>query len=438
MASLKKTFFFIVFLSLICGGAIAGWLLFKDQQGPIVAVDKENARVNKNSTVTISLHDVTSELKNLSIAVRKNSKTIPLYSTDFELGKKSITLNVPLANADVSDGAFEMIVTATDTSLAAFGKGNTTRKVISMRMDNTPPSIAIKSLPPNIWQGGTGVIAYTVSEPVDTSGVKVNDLFFPGYKQADGTYICLFAFPHDIDKKEYNPTAYAMDIAGNVYNQPFSINPLSRKFRHDKIRLSDRFLNTKMPAFAKDTPNAKTNLERFLVVNKQIRKENRAALIKIGRQTSSSILWKSKFLRFPNSATRAGFGDRRSYMYNGEVIDQQTHLGLDLASRKQSPIPAANKGTVVYTGNLGIYGNVVIVDHGLGLQTLYAHMTEIRTSVGSVVNQGDVIGISGSTGMSGGDHLHFGVIVSGIPVTPVEWFDPRWIQYNITDRLNFK
>ncbi|MCT4534896.1 M23 family metallopeptidase [Halodesulfovibrio sp.] len=437
MASLKKTFFFIIFLSFICSGAILGWLLFKDQQGPIIAVDKENARVNKNSTVTLSLHDVTSNLKNLSIAVRKNSKTIPLYATNFPQGKKSITLSVPLANAAVSDGSFEMLITATDTSLAAFGKGNTTRKIVVMRMDNTPPSITVKSLPPNIWQGGTGVIAYTISEPVNTSGVKVNDMFFPGYKQADGTYISFFAFPQSIDKKDFNPTAYAMDIAGNVYDQPFSINPLSRKFRHDKIRLSDRFLNSQMSAFAKDTPQATTNLERFLIVNRQIRKKNRDSLVKIGRQTSSSILWQGKFLRFPNSATRAGFGDRRSYMYNGEVIDQQTHLGLDLASRKQSPIPAANKGTVVFAGNLGIYGNVVIIDHGLGLQTLYAHMTEIRTTVGSVVNQGDILGISGSTGMSGGDHLHFGVIVSGIPVTPIEWFDHRWIQYNITDKLNF-
>ncbi|OBQ46026.1 peptidoglycan DD-metalloendopeptidase family protein [Halodesulfovibrio spirochaetisodalis] len=438
MASLKKTFFFIIFLSLICGGAIAGWLLFKDQQGPIVAVDKEDARVNKKSTVTLSLHDVTSELKNLSIAVRKNSKTIPLYSTTFEPGTQSVTLEVPLANADVSDGAFEMLITATDTSLAAFGKGNTTRKVITMRMDNTPPSITVKSLPPNIWQGGAGVIAYTISEPVEASGVMVDDVFFPGYKQSDGTYFCFFAFPHYIDRKDYTPRAFAEDVAGNVYDQPFSINPLPRKFRNDKIRLSDRFLNSQMPAFSKDTPEATSNLERFLIVNRKIRKENRDALVNIGRQTSSSILWQDKFIRFPNSATRAGFGDRRSYMYDGKVIDQQTHLGLDLASRKQSPIPAANKGTVVYAGNLGIYGNVVIIDHGLGLQTLYAHMTEIKTTVGSVINTGDIIGISGSTGMSGGDHLHFGVIISGIPVTPIEWFDHRWIQYNVTDKLNFK
>ncbi|MCG8529130.1 MAG: M23 family metallopeptidase [Desulfovibrionales bacterium] len=438
MASLKKTFFFIIFLSLICGGAIAGWLLFKDQQGPIIAIDKENARVNKSSSITLSLHDVTSDLKKVSIAVRKNSTNIPLIDKNFAAGKKSETLVIPLSKADISDGTFELIISATDTSFTAFGKGNTTRKNISLRMDNTPPSITVKSLPPNIWQGGTGVIAYAVSEPVEESGVKVKDLFFPGYKQPDGTFICFFAFPHNIKKTEFVPTAYARDIAGNVYNQPFSVNALSRKFRNDKIRLSDRFLNSQMPAFATQTPTAASNLERFLIVNKQVRKANRAKLVEISRQTSSSLLWKDKFLRFPNSATRAGFGDHRSYLYNGKTIDEQTHLGLDLASRKQSPIPSANKGTVVFAGNLGIYGNVVIVDHGLGLQTLYAHMTAIKTTIGSIVNKGDILGITGSTGMSGGDHLHFGVIVSGTPVTPIEWFDPRWIQYNITDRLNYK
>lgn len=438
MASLKKTFFFIIFLSIICGGAIAGWLLFKDQQGPIVTVDKEDARVNQNSSITISMHDITSDLKNYSIAVRKNSKTIPLVSETFGPGEKSASISIPLKRAELSDGVFELIITATDSSLAAFGKGNTTRKVVPLRMDNTPPSVTIKSLPPNIWQGGAGVLVYTISEPIESTGVKVDDHFFPGYKQADETYICFFAFPHDIERNDYSPTIYALDVAGNSYNQPFSMNPLPRKFRRDKIRLSDRFLNSKMPAFVKDTPEAANNLERFLIVNRKIREANREALLNIGRQTSSSILWKDDFMPLPNSANRAGYGDQRSYMYDGKIVDKQTHLGLDLASRKRAPVPAANKGTVVFAGELGIYGKLIVVDHGLGLQSLYSHLSEIQTTVGTPVNRGDILGLTGATGMAGGDHLHFGVIISGVPVTPIEWFDARWIQYNITDRLNYK
>jgi murein DD-endopeptidase MepM/ murein hydrolase activator NlpD len=124
------------------------------------------------------------------------------------------------------------------------------------------------------------------------------------------------------------------------------------------------------------------------------------------------------------------------YVYRGEVVDEQTHLGIDLASVARAQVPAANAGHVVYADWLGIYGQVVIIDHGLGLQTLYAHLSQIQVQQGDRVTKGQIIGRTGSTGLAGGDHLHFGMVISGVPVNPVEWWDASWLSNNISAKLN--
>jgi murein DD-endopeptidase MepM/ murein hydrolase activator NlpD len=98
-------------------------------------------------------------------------------------------------------------------------------------------------------------------------------------------------------------------------------------------------------------------------------------------------------------------------------------------------VHAANRGTVVFADYLGIYGNTVILDHGQGVFTLYSHLSELGAAVGELKDKGAVIGLTGTTGMAGGDHLHFSVLINGVFVTPIEWWDPQWLQLNIDDIL---
>ena len=131
----------------------------------------------------------------------------------------------------------------------------------------------------------------------------------------------------------------------------------------------------------------------------------------------------------------SNFAEMRTYLYGGREIDKQVHYGYDLASTRQSSVPAANRGAVVFAGPLTIYGNTVIVDHGLGLQTLYAHLSSIEVKVGDVVARGQELGRTGATGLAMGDHLHFEVLVNGVSVTPLEWWDAKWIRDHITKPL---
>jgi murein DD-endopeptidase MepM/ murein hydrolase activator NlpD len=136
-----------------------------------------------------------------------------------------------------------------------------------------------------------------------------------------------------------------------------------------------------------------------------------------------------------NSKVEASFADHRAYVYHGQVVDQQDHVGFDLAATAHTPVIAANDGVAVFAGFFGIYGNAVVLDHGFGLQSLYGHLSSIAVKVGDSINRGQVIGRSGQTGLAGGDHLHFAVLVDGIPVNPTEWWDPHWIHDRIEAKL---
>ena len=147
------------------------------------------------------------------------------------------------------------------------------------------------------------------------------------------------------------------------------------------------------------------------------------------------MLWKEPFRQLANSKVESGFADHRAYLYNDNEIDQQVHLGFDLASTRNAAILSANSGTVVYADYLGIFGNCVVIDHGMGLQSLYAHLSSINVSKGHYVEQNQELGRSGQTGLAGGDHLHFTMLLHGYPVNPIEWWDPNWIEDRILLKL---
>ncbi len=94
-------------------------------------------------------------------------------------------------------------------------------------------------------------------------------------------------------------------------------------------------------------PDDISNLERYVRINNEVRISNEKTLLEIGKNTSPTMLWSGAFKRLPGSASKASFGDQRTYMHNGTKIDEQTHMGQDLASVAHAPIPAANDGKVV-------------------------------------------------------------------------------------------
>jgi murein DD-endopeptidase MepM/ murein hydrolase activator NlpD len=176
-------------------------------------------------------------------------------------------------------------------------------------------------------------------------------------------------------------------------------------------------------------------LSSFLSINRDLRKQNNTTIAALAKKSEPKLLWQGPFRQLSNTAVEAGFADQRTYTYKGKAVDQQTHLGFDLASTTAAPVEAANQGKVVFAGWLGIYGNCVILDHGMGLQSLYAHLSSIEAKVGDTVSTNGRLGRSGTTGLAGGDHLHFTMLLGGNPVTAVDWWSSKWIQDRITRKL---
>ncbi len=168
-------------------------------------------------------------------------------------------------------------------------------------------------------------------------------------------------------------------------------------------------------------------LGAYLEVNRNLRRANHELFQKISSHSNPQPLWSGAFRRF-SGKPMARFGDRRTYLYQNKAVDQQTHLGEDLASLVNSPVYAGNNGVVVYAEPLGIYGQTVILDHGLGVFSSYSHLSQIDVKVGDKVDKGAVLGRTGTTGLAAGDHLHFAINLQGEFVDPLEWWDPHWLK----------
>jgi hypothetical protein len=432
--SSKLSIFLTGILVLILVGGC--FLLFQDTDAPEITLSHTAENISPDLPITVTITDAASPVKRVAVVVRYNENEVPVLSQVFTDGSREQKVTFTLAGTGLKNGdAFDLEITAVDASFGGFGFGNKNKIITPMRLDNTPPRISIKSSTPYVRKGGSACVVYSLSKEVQQTGVKVNDYFFPGFRQESGDYLCFFAFPYNLDSKDFNPQLVALDRAGNLRISDLPVTRMNRQFKEDTIVITQGFLDGKAAEFEAMFPGDMSDLERFLKINRQVRRENALALLEIGKITVPEVLWRGSFLRLPRAAPRAGFADFRTFLWEGKAIDEQVHLGFDLASLKQAPVPAANFGNVVYADYLGIYGNVVIIDHGLGLQSLYSHLTDINVEVGQPVNRGDIIGTTGATGMAGGDHLHFGILLSGLEVTPLEWLDDKWIKDNVVDRI---
>jgi murein DD-endopeptidase MepM/ murein hydrolase activator NlpD len=248
----------------------------------------------------------------------------------------------------------------------------------------------------------------------------------------EGQRFCLFAFPWDVPADAV-PLVYATNPAGQEVTGRFWVKLFPKKFRQRELDLSDAFLEKAVNDI--EPGGAGEKLQRFLHINREVRRQNNQTLADLRNQTEARFLWDPPFQQLSNSKVEAFFADVRTYKYEGKKVDEQVHLGFDLSKVKEAPVVASNTGKVVYADRLGIYGNCVVLDHGFGLQSIYAHMSHIGVKKGQTVQRGGELGRSGSTGLAGGDHLHFSMQIDGVQVNPVEWWDPHWIKDRILSKM---
>jgi hypothetical protein len=426
------------------------WVLAAIFEGekPLGQLEPLPEYLSKSTDFRITASDQKRGLRALTVKVKQQGPSITILKKDYPYkglfnkeGTHSVVeeFTVDSKKLSLAQGQVHLTIEMHDYSKRRGGDGNLTIVEHKMMVDTIPPSMSALSRSHNVTIGGSCLVIYKTSTDAIESGVFVNDLFFPGVPcandQQSGMALCYFAIPYYLTK-DLHLSLWAKDKAGNEGTQGFYYHIRQKRFRSDKIQLSDRLLDTIVSSFPSDLfEPGQSQLDKYLRINKGLREENYNTLKELCQTTTEKKLWDGTWLRMKNAATMATFGDKRTYYYKGEVVDKAVHGGVDLASLARSPIQAANSGRVVFAKDLGIYGRAVIIDHGQGLFTLYGHLSEIDVAVDQLVAKGDKIGTSGSTGLATGDHLHFGFLVHGIPVNPVEWWDPHWIKDNIYRKL---
>jgi len=425
----------VTFISIILVAAI-GLILFYflGSPAPKVSLNPETGLVGLNRNLTLNMDAQGGILKKLAVSAVQADKTINVLSKDYPLGSHQAAETFNLESSGLKEGAFTLQISAT-SSAPRFGADRTTSKIHSFTMESKPLVVAVLSVAHNITQGGAGLVVYTVSKEVAKTGVVFGDQFFPGYSQGGDYYVCLFPFPYNMESGKYLPRVIAVDKAGNEKNVGINYHLIAKTFSTDRINLTDSFLEKISAEFKGKFPQAGTPLEIFLKANRDQRQQDLKLISDYGRKSSPVPLWQGTFLRMPQTAPLGGFAQFRTYMYQGKEIDRQTHLGFDLASLAHAAVPAANSGKVVFAGDFGIYGQCIIIDHGLGLQTIYGHLSQISVKPGDNVEKGQIIGNTGASGMAGGDHLHFEMAISGQSVNPIEWWDAHWINNNVAVKL---
>jgi len=302
-----------------------------------------------------------------------------------------------------------------------------------------PPTLQVQSTFHYASQGGCEAVVYRVSEGALQDGVQSGDWFFPGFPMPGNdrqVHFALFAVPYDLgDSSKVHLTA--ADDVGNRAEVAFLDKFTPRPIHADTIQVDDPYMNRVVPEIMSQSEVADQGdmLKNYIEINRNLRKKNAQTLKELAAKSEPKFLWTQAFQPWINSKITAAFADRRTYIYKGQPIDQEDHLGFDMAATEHAAITASNSGKVVLAHFFGIYGNAVIIDHGYGLMSLYGHMSSIGVKEGQDVQRGQEIGRSGKTGLAGGDHLHFTMLLQGLPINPIEWWDPHWIQDRVARKL---
>jgi murein DD-endopeptidase MepM/ murein hydrolase activator NlpD len=446
-----KRFFVVVLLAAVVGGGVFLWREWRLPAPATVEITADHPGIGRDTRVRVRAREPVLGLQRLAVVAngagyankvlaevtpRADARERTEASAELRLGKQP--------TPDIKPGTLtlEVVVQARGTRLRTPAPV-VVKKPLEVKL--TPPAVAATSQFVHPTQGGAEVVVYEVGPgPVVNDGVRVGAWFFPGFPLPGGTpaqRFALFAVPYDLDVDEAEARTRfvlsAEDPLGNRAEATFIHKYFRRPLRKDVIELKETFMKKVTDEIYGRTPALTRTgnlLDDYLQLNRDLRKQNNAELVALAKQSQPRFLWRQTFVPMQNAAVKGSFADRRAYVAKGKQVDAQDHLGFDLASLRGAPVLAGNAGAVVLARYFGIFGNCVVLDHGYGLQSLYAHLSTIAVKEGASVDRGQELGRTGATGLAGGDHLHFTTLIGGLAVNPIEWWDDHWIK----DRLKLK
>jgi murein DD-endopeptidase MepM/ murein hydrolase activator NlpD len=448
MRFIRRALLLLIVIALIGGGVM--WYLAGREPGPQIAITAPQGFVGQKGTLAFTIDTPDGKVNALNAVVEQNGQPIPLAPDGaVAISQPHQEVSLPLGKASqpgLVNGPAIIRISASRPVLYGMRTASTmVTRDVEVRLD--PPRVSVLSLHHYINLGGAEFIVLRATPSDVQAGVRVGEAEYPAYPGSavgiadPNVRVSFFALRWDQDLNT-TVSAFARDAAGNQTTTPVEHRPFAKAFVKSRIPIDQRFLERVVPAIASETPDVQVDaaspdglLKGFLAINGGLRQKNADTIRGMAAKTQPQMLWTEAFAPMGNTQVESRFADQRTYFFDNKEIDRQVHLGFDLASVQHAPVRAANAGVVIFANFLGIYGNCVIIDHGLGVQSLYAHLSSFEAKEGDKVEKGAEIGRTGITGLAGGDHLHFTMLLQGTPVNPVEWWDPHWVQDRVLRKI---
>lgn len=402
---------------------------------PVLELTTDVKTIGQATPVSVHVTDPRG-IKSASAAIVQNGQTFMVWQLQQPVKAKEATWNFTAGvrtTALLKDGPAKLMVEAKSADLL----GKTGKVERDVTVVTRPPSVSVDSEQHYIYIGMADLATFDVSGAYTAAGVRVGDQSFRAWPMPGGKtgIFALYAFAWNMPQTTV-PVVFAANGAGNDVTSPLTVIFPKKEQPHytvHQLQISDQFMQKVVGEL---DPNGTGDMvSRFVKINNDMRKANNKTLSDLRLKTADHFLFSQPFQRQSHSAAEATFADLRHYIYQGKEIDQQVHLGYDLAVTQHVGVEASNDGRVVWAAPLGIYGNCIVVDHGYGLQTIYGHLSHIDVHEGDEVKRGQVMGQSGMTGMAGGDHIHFAMQLDGVQIDPKEWWDSHWIQDHVARRV---
>ncbi|MBA1437525.1 MAG: M23 family metallopeptidase [Epsilonproteobacteria bacterium] len=429
----------LIFVALIAAGAYVYFSQTFERVAPKITM-QNNGFWNLKQPLHVTIED-TSGIKLYKITLQSEKGVKELAYEQFVVPQNKFAIDVqpPKGLYRLKNKQLTLTIEAVDSSQWNFLNGNIAVKKFVLTVDKKRPRVSIVNNSYKISRGGSALVIFSVEDAnleeyyIDINGKKFQAE--PFYKE--GYYIALLAWP--VQQRSFRANVVAKDSAGNITKAYIPLYLKEKQYKVSKITLSDKFLNGKIYDLAEEfeeTQGVDDKLEQFKIINEDVRAKNEKLIHDVTSKVSDAMISDfriKKMYPLKNAQVVAHFGDHRKYYYRGKFVSEAYHMGLDLASSAMAPIKTQNSGDVVFADYNGLYGNMPVISHALGLYTIYGHCSSIDVVQGDHLNSGDKIANTGKSGYAMGDHLHFGVLVQGVEVRPQEWMDARWIKLNITD-----
>ena len=453
MRGLLKFLFYLILLVVIVG--TAGWFWAGRMDGPSIEIRQPGKYIGQTSSLEMMVQAPGGTFTRLDVAVEQDGKTHQIFAltaadaaanTRRDAADRLMVMR-PIGKRAIpalKSGKARIVVHAARPVLYGLRQvESTATRDVEVRLE--PPRVTVLSTFHFVNHGGSEFAVFRATPSDVQSGVKVGDKEYPSFPASGAGIsgdpdlrVAFFALLYD-QPTNARIDVFARDAAGNQVIVPLDYRVFPKQYKKSRIEVDDRFLQRVVPAIASTSPDEQIPtddiLAGFLKINRDLRQKNNQYIRDLAKKTSPELMFMDAFQQLGNSAVQAAFADARTYIYGGKDVDQQVHLGFDLATTANAPISAAQRGVVVHADDLGIYGNCVVIDHGLGIQSLYGHLSSIGVKVGDKVEKGQEIGRSGQTGLAGGDHLHFTTLVGGEQVTPVDWWSAQWMQDRVLRKI---